>query len=185
MRDKTDQIKNAAIKVFINKGFQATTQELANEAEVAEMTLFRKFGTKEGLFKASVKSAVEQQDLLKWKEEAEIKDTEEFLRVLIDNRLNLISQNRSLVRMLLAERLMGNLPEEIDLPEMIFCSLEKAVKDHAKLNNLHIDTANWERQLSGIFLSYLCLPSDEDYYALSEEEKEHLLSDYVASFKLK
>jgi len=39
MRDKTEQIIQAAVKVFIRKGLQATTQELANEADVAEVTL--------------------------------------------------------------------------------------------------------------------------------------------------
>ncbi|WP_243463089.1 TetR family transcriptional regulator [Mesobacillus boroniphilus] len=34
MRDKTEQILNAAMNVFVKKGLQATTQEIAKEAEV-------------------------------------------------------------------------------------------------------------------------------------------------------
>ncbi|MDF1511180.1 helix-turn-helix domain containing protein [Robertmurraya sp. DFI.2.37] len=50
MRDVTEQIFKGAISVFTKKGFQATTQEVAKEAGVAEVTLYRKFSTKENLF---------------------------------------------------------------------------------------------------------------------------------------
>lgn len=47
MRDKTEQILKAARDVFQQQGFlQTTTQEIAKQAEVAEVTLFRKFSTK-------------------------------------------------------------------------------------------------------------------------------------------
>lgn len=61
MRDKTEQILTAAAAVFIKKGFQATTQEIAKEAAVTEIKLFRKFSTKQNLFITVMKKVLETQ----------------------------------------------------------------------------------------------------------------------------
>ncbi|QOY36466.1 TetR/AcrR family transcriptional regulator [Anaerobacillus isosaccharinicus] len=182
MKDKTEQIIQSALQVFIRKGFQATTQEVANEAKVAEVTLFRKFGNKQQLFITVVKSVLEKKFYAHLMEQAKTNDTEEFLRSIIDNRLNVLSRNRNLVRMLIAESLMENLPPEINLPDMIFTSLTHGIEQHAQQNNLVIDSNYWARQLSGIFLSHLILPTDKPYNELSEDEKGSLLNKYVAPF---
>lgn len=182
MRDKTEQIIQSAIQVFIRKGFQATTQEVANEAKVAEVTLFRKFGNKQQLFITVVKSVLEKKFYAHLMEQAKTNDTEEFLRSVIDNRLNVLSKNRNLVKMLIAENLMGNLPPEINLPDMIFTSLTHGIDQHAQQNNLDIDSIHWARQLSGIFLSHLILPTEKPYNELSEKEKNRLLNKYISAF---
>ncbi|SES12565.1 TetR/AcrR family transcriptional regulator [Salipaludibacillus aurantiacus] len=182
MRDKTEQIIQSALQVFIRKGFQATTQEVANEAKVAEVTLFRKFGNKQQLFITVIKSVLEKKFYAHLIEQAKTHDTEEFLRSIIDNRLNVLSRNRNLVKMVIAESLMGNLPPEINLPDMIFTSLTHGIEQHAQQNNLVIDSTHWARQLSGIFLSHLILPADKPYYELSEREKNHLLDKYISAF---
>lgn len=183
MRDKTEQIIQAAIQVFIRKGFQATTQELATAANVAEVTLFRKFGNKQKLFITVVKSVLEKQFYATLMKEAKTSDTDDFLRNVMNNRLTVLSKNRDLVKMLLSESLMGHLPPEIDLPEMIFKSLVNAIEHHAIQNNININSSHWARQLSGIFLSHLVLKSVQPYNELGESEKEALLEKYVASFR--
>lgn len=182
MRDKTEQIIQAAIKVFIRKGLQATTQELANEADVAEVTLYRKFGNKQKLFVTVVKSVLEKQFYAHLMKEAKASDTDEFLRVVIDNRLETLSKNHNLVKMLLSESLMGHLPPDIDLPNMIFQSLVNVIGHHADKNHLDIDAIHWARQLSGIFLSHLVLNSVAPYHELGDNQKSVLLKKYVASF---
>jgi len=53
MTDKTEQkILGAALKIFSEKGFKgATTRVIAQESGFSELTLFRKFETKENLIK--------------------------------------------------------------------------------------------------------------------------------------
>ena len=50
-----EQILEAARTVFLKDGFNASTVEIAQRAGVAEGTLFRRFATKEGLFRAAMK----------------------------------------------------------------------------------------------------------------------------------
>jgi AcrR family transcriptional regulator len=51
------QLLDATLKLISEKGYQgATTREIAQEAGVTELTLFRHFGTKERLFEALLRS---------------------------------------------------------------------------------------------------------------------------------
>jgi len=52
MTETEDRILDAALKVFASEGYAgATTRKIAQEANVSEMTLFRKFQSKENLLK--------------------------------------------------------------------------------------------------------------------------------------
>ncbi|MFZ3579787.1 TetR/AcrR family transcriptional regulator [Virgibacillus sp. DJP39] len=169
MRDKTEQILKAAVTVFIKKGLQATTQEIANEADVAEVTLYRKFSTKQNLFVTVIKNVLEKQFGSRVLKLAQERDTETFLIAIIENRLEVLSKNIDLVKMLIAESLRGNLPDDVNFPAIIFTSLKKGLDLH--FENQDVDTDFCTRQLGGIFLSYVILPSDVVYYMLSTEEK--------------
>ena len=57
----TRRLVNAAAQVFARDGVRgATTREIASEAGVSEMTLFRHFGTKENLLGSVIKQAFSQ-----------------------------------------------------------------------------------------------------------------------------
>lgn len=59
--DVRTQLLDAAVKVFAEAGFRgATTRRIAQEAGVNEVTLFRQFGSKEGLILEAVVQAVAQ-----------------------------------------------------------------------------------------------------------------------------
>ena len=59
--DVREQLLEAARKVFAEAGFRgATTRRIAQEAGVNEVTLFRQFGSKEGLILEAVIRAVER-----------------------------------------------------------------------------------------------------------------------------
>lgn len=49
MRKTDERILEAALALFAEKGFRATTKEIAKKAMVSEATIFRNFGSKEGL----------------------------------------------------------------------------------------------------------------------------------------
>lgn len=181
MRDKTEQILNAAVKVFIKKGLQATTQEIAKEAEVAEVTLFRKFASKQNLFITVIKNILEKQFDSHITMLAKEKDTESFLIKIIENRLEILSKNSSLVKMLISESLMGNLNEEVDLPNMIFSSLEKGLALHFENMEQSVDTKLGARHLGGIFLSQIVFQNEHPFHLLQQAEKTLMARKYAHS----
>ncbi|WP_438313164.1 TetR/AcrR family transcriptional regulator [Sporosarcina sp. FA9] len=181
MRDKTEQIFKGAIAVFIKKGLQGTTQEIAKEADVAEVTLFRRFSTKQNLFSTVLKSILEKKFGSYILELAKEKDTELFLMNVIENRLEVLSENVDLVKMLLSESLKGNLTDEINLPKIIFISLKKGLTFHFKMIDKTVDIDFCARQLGGIFLSYVVLPNDQPFNQLTKEEKQVVARKHAKS----
>src|SRR5690625_2323506 len=130
------------MSVFVKKGLQATTQEVAKEAGVAEVTLYRRYSTKENLFITVIKSALEKKFHSRVLDMAKEEDTETFLTEIIEDRLNILSKNEDLVKMLLSESLRGNLTEEINLPKIIFTSLKKGLDYHFKQKDMKIGRAS-------------------------------------------
>ncbi|ESU32416.1 hypothetical protein G3A_11445 [Bacillus sp. 17376] len=181
MRDKTEQILNAAMNVFVKKGLQATTQEIAKEAEVAEVTLFRKFTNKQNLFITVIKNVLERQFDSQIAKMAKTEDTEAFLIKIIENRLGTLSRNAPMVKMLISESLMGNLNEEVDLPNMIFSSLEKGLVLHFENIGQKVDTGLIARHLGGIFVGQVVFKNARPFHLLSEEEKITLARKYAQS----
>ena len=85
MSDETkDKILTAALKVFAKEGYKsATIRSIAIDSGFTEMTLFRKFGTKENVFDAAMKLNYEkfQEDYLSLVDnlEQEFESPNEFL----------------------------------------------------------------------------------------------------------
>lgn len=181
MRDVTERIFQGVISVFIKKGLQATTQEVAREADVAEVTLYRRYSTKENLFITVLKNVLERKFNSRVLEYAKEKDTELFLMKIIEDRLELLSKNTDLVKMLLSESLRGNLTKEVDLPNIIFSSLIKGLDYHFKLRNQIVDVDFCARQLGGIFLSYVVLPEGRPFNKLTEKEKNDISRKHAKS----
>lgn len=180
MVDKTKQIVQASINVFVNKGYiGATTKEIAEKAKVAEVTLYRKFGTKKNLFEYSVKSLA----LDKFSAALNFDkclSTFDFTKQLLDNRLLVISKNIKVVRMLISESLAGNLPVELRFTNIIFDHVSQAVKEHFERQDIHKDNEAFAKIIGGILLGYAILPNKKAYYSLNETEKESLLNNFLS-----
>jgi len=181
LRDVTERIFKGAISVFIKKGLQATTQEVAKEAGVAEVTLYRRFSTKENLFITVIKNVLEKKFHSQVLEMAKEKDTETFFMNIIEDRLDILSKNDGLVKMLLSESLRGNLRDEINLPEIIFSSLKNGLEYHFKRKDQRVDIDFCARQLGGIFLSYVILPNEQRFNKLTKQEKKDIAKKYAKS----
>jgi len=181
LRDVTERIFKGAISVFTKKGFQATTQEVAKEAGVAEVTLYRKFSTKENLFITAIKNVLEKKFHSHILEIAKEKETELFFMKIIEDRLDILSKNEGLVKMLLSESLRGNLINDINLPEIIFLSLKKGLGYHFELKNQTVDIDFCARQLGGIFLSYVLLPNGQRFNKLTKQEKTDIARKHAKS----
>jgi TetR/AcrR family transcriptional repressor of mexJK operon len=62
---KRQQILNAAINLFIEQGFAATSMELiAKNADVSKQTVYSHFGSKDDLFSASIECKCESMQIL-------------------------------------------------------------------------------------------------------------------------
>lgn len=185
MKDKTEQILEAAIRVFVNKGFlQATTQEIAKEAEVAEVTLFRKFSTKQNLFETVITKVLEDKFETRLLRLAEEDNTEVFLRSVLDDRLTVISKNEMLVKLLISESIMGHLPEEMNFTSLIFKSLKGAVHTHFSRLAQDVDAEFYARQIGSLLLGHAILPSITPYHRLDSKEKEDLLNKYIKCLRV-
>jgi AcrR family transcriptional regulator len=100
-----DRILNAALKLFSQKGFLgATTLGIAREAGVAEVTLFRHFGSKEKLFEEVIRGysfLPAMKGILPGLEQA---GYEETLKTIARRFLGTLEERRDLIRIMLAER---------------------------------------------------------------------------------
>jgi len=181
MQDVTERIFKGAISIFIKKGLQGTTNEVAKEAGVAEVTLYRRYSTKENLFITVIKNVIERKFHSHIIKVAKEDDTETFLMKIIEDRLEILSKNEDLVKMLLSESLRGNLINEINLPKIIFSSLKNGLEHHFKLKNQIVDVDFCARQLGGIFLSYVMLPTGQSFNKLTMEEKKNIARKHAKS----
>ena len=104
MMDKTEQkILDAALKLFSEEGFKgATTRIIAQESGFSELTLFRKFQTKENLFNSVLinnrENMLEELDAILVDKKFE--NNKEFLETLIKNLANLVENNFEFVHIL-------------------------------------------------------------------------------------
>jgi AcrR family transcriptional regulator len=100
-----DRILDAALKRFSQKGFLgATTRGIARDAGVAEVTLFRHFGSKEKLFEEVIRGysfLPAMKGILPGLEQA---GYEETLMTIARRFLGTLEERRDLIRIMLAER---------------------------------------------------------------------------------
>jgi len=179
MKNKTDQIIKASISVFVEKGYiAATTKEIALKANVAEVTLYRKFSTKQNLFEHSVKSITENRfsSVLEFKEGISMLD---FFEELLNNRLLVVSKNIKVVRMLISESLAGNLPNDLRFTQVIFKNVSLAIRRYFEANNIMLDYQASSKIMGGILLGYVILPNEKLYHKMNEEERENYLKKYL------
>ncbi|ADG07383.1 TetR/AcrR family transcriptional regulator [Kyrpidia tusciae] len=182
LADKMEQILKAARNVFIEKGYEkGTTMEIAKAAGVAELTLFRKFGSKRNLFLAAFKPYIERRFIPDILETAEECESPIFFRRLLQNRLMFISHHTPVLRMLIAESLLHRLPPEIDLPKLIIKEVGRAVEWHFNARGIKTSAEPAMRLLYGIFLGHIVQPTDPPFHVLSPEEQETLVERYTAA----
>lgn len=110
LTDKQIKIIQAAVEIFAEKGFSATsTSEIAQKAGVAEGTIFRHYKTKKDLLISIVAPTMSKMVapfLLREFHrvfDAEYERFEDFLRVVMRNRLEFAMKNVSVIKILLHE----------------------------------------------------------------------------------
>jgi len=113
-----EKIIEATVKLIDEKGYKgATTREIAKEAGVNEVTLFRHFGSKKGIVEAIIEK-YSNIDFLEFTFEHKIVwDIEKDLKMLAREYHNLLNQKRTVI--LLSIREEGKFPELDNLIKQI------------------------------------------------------------------
>jgi AcrR family transcriptional regulator len=102
-RNTSDLILHAALALFSEKGFSATTtREIAQKAGCAEGTIFRYFPTKKDILISLVRPHA-LEELRRVMDNLPRQGEEENLRLILENRLKTIMKNKSLIKVVLTE----------------------------------------------------------------------------------
>ena len=150
--DRRKQILDAAMSVFVEKGYNGTTTlEIAEAAGISEVTLFRHFSTKQEIFLEGIKP------ILYSTLEESIKTSngmkpKEKLEYILYERIRLISNNHKVIRLILMEApLLSELGSE-NFIEKILVILKDMLKEIG-IPDENEDSAL--RLLMGTILSYV------------------------------
>lgn len=104
-KDTKDKILESALRLFSKKGYLgATTKEIAKEAGIAEVTLFRHFPSKAELFEDTIKSYSFLFTLKGMLPELKEMDYRDALAEIARRFLNKLSERKDLIRIMQAER---------------------------------------------------------------------------------
>ncbi|WP_313340409.1 TetR/AcrR family transcriptional regulator [Sedimentibacter sp.] len=94
--DTRERILNAAKEVFSNKGYSgSTTKEISLAADVAEVTLFRHFETKNNLFYETISTFIVK-PMLNFNVSKEKENSDQFIQKIIEERTYTLRKNRKL-----------------------------------------------------------------------------------------
>ncbi len=188
MTEKQQKIVEAAIQMFAEKGYASTsTNEIAKAAGVAEGTIFRHYGSKENLLLSvivpfllnSVPTIAD--DFIKEVLSKPFQSFESFLTALIKDRLEFVSENKEIFKILVAELLhRDDLREQLisffgQSPYQHVSAVFDTFKERGELIDLPNPTLfrTMFTQVFGYFMVRFALQPDWDWD--DELEVEHLV----------
>ena len=181
--DTSQKIIEASIEVFTEKGYLgSSTKEIAKTAEVAEMTLFRKFQSKQNLFETMIKSTLEHEltNVLDINFDLSLND---FVERLLHNRLTSISKNINLVRMIIQESIQGRIPNNLNYISQISKKIKETLKRYNTLHNKNSDLS-LGLVISGLLLQYAVMTPEINYHGLSEMKQEAYLKSLMSQIRV-
>lgn len=140
-----DRIISAAMDIFSEKGFHtATTREIADKADVNEVTIFRHFGSKEGLFEQTVQQYSPPSVLTGELSKKFTGDIKTDLTVLANKYLKAAIKSAPYIRLSIME--LPRNPDLIRIVTLIPVELSTSVAEylHDKHTNGEIKAADFE-----------------------------------------
>lgn len=186
--DETEKkILNAAIKVFASEGYGgATTQRIAEVADVNEVTLFRRFQSKENILRAVITRNREVilktlDSVLQIEKEEDIKTS---LRTLGRGLLKVMRERVNIMIILIAEGRRN--PEVAGILESVIKMVVACISEYFEyqMKNGKMRIIN-SRTAALTFLSYICHMSQlrgvisEDILGNGEEEFDRFVDIFI------
>jgi AcrR family transcriptional regulator len=157
--DRRKQIIDAAMSVFVEKGFKGTTtSEIAATAEVSEVTLFRYFSSKQEIFLEGIRPIMTE-TLEETIGTTKHLESPEQLRALLLGRILFISRNYEVVKLILGE---ASLLDDMGKGSFIGMNLHfiRTMLDGMGIAKDRQDSA--VRLIMGTILSFLYMPEKDD-----------------------
>lgn len=186
-----DKIFNAAVKVFSQKGFSAsTTNEIAKEAGVAEGSIFRYYKTKKDILRGVMLDYVEKFEEILDLNSIEIlinenkgKSIEHILKALILNRFSIFKKYGPMLKVVNYEIQFHDdikriYYEKIMKKENLIAKLiAEEIKDNEKYNDVDANVIFkiFHSMLLGSFISIQC--ENKEYSIVDVEKEANLLID--------
>ena len=164
--DTKDRILASAKKLFIRQGYRGTsTRQIAQDAGISEMTLFRHFPAKEHVFRDVIQPLVSFFEALRLKEYSNPKA---LIRQMLENRLSFLYEEGDLVRLVLMESYQTSLSfnpiaETADRIRRLLDSIDKSKGD------LYL------RLIMGFILTCIFLPEECDGFPAELDQLVNLI----------
>jgi len=155
--DREDQILKAALGLFVEKGYKGTTTiDIANRAEISEVTLFRYFDSKKEIFLKCVLPVLTEtlEESLYFHND----NKEVALKRFLMNRISLVSENSQVVKLILMENQVNEDFKEIDFIKTIGQIISNGINQFGFENR---NQTFVKRLIMGSVLSFLYLPDEE------------------------
>lgn len=157
--EREQQILDAAKRVFIEKGFKgATTIEIAQEAAISEVTLFRHFSSKQELFMKSIEPVLSQtlQQIIRTSNSL---SSREQIKKILQDRITLISKQHELIKMMLLEDQIDNGLPSTQIVNKMKKILKQAIEE-MKIPKEREDVIL--RMVMGTILTFLFMPEKNE-----------------------
>lgn len=169
--DRRKQILDAAMTVFIEKGFKgSTTLEIAKAANIAEVTLFRYFSSKQEMFLEGIEPILFSTLEGSINTSVEL-SAEEKLEYILHERISLISSNYRIVKLILTEEaFLSELGSESFMNRILQILKTMLIQIGVSINDKEFTL----RLLMGSILSFLYMPE------IDEENIENYVNKVVA-----
>ena len=157
--ERRKQILESALNIFIEKGYKgSTTMDIANEAEISEVTLFRYFDSKKQIFMDAIEPIV----VSSLKESLVVSkdlETTEKLDYILKDRIKYISKHHQVIKLILMESHINPEIADFNFVNQIKLLLQGSIKE------IGVDFKDEDvlpRLLMGSILSFLYLPEAND-----------------------
>jgi len=184
--DTSRLIMRVALRLFSEKGYYSTTtKQIAGEANVNELTIFRHFGSKANLFQLTTEHYVVDAQVDHILDEVDNLDFDESMALIVKRICNLFEQNRKLykVQMKLADDEQDFV--KLKLSRKMIGVLEpyfEALKKAGKVNgNPHVMAASLIMSLLGA-LTVDILGDGTVTNLLWQEMADHYVKQFVALY---
>ncbi|HUT84057.1 MAG TPA: TetR/AcrR family transcriptional regulator [Thermodesulfobacteriota bacterium] len=183
------KILKTGLKLFSKRGYLGTTtKEIARDAGIAEVTLFRHFPSKEKLFEEVINTYSFLPALKELLPEIEKLPYEDGLRVIARNFLNTLALRKNLIRIMHSE--IPQYPETIQkiyhtLIDEILKTLASYFSEMQKRGILRMfDTELSARAFLGMFLSYFNARHFLMRKKYQNSDTDMVIREYVSLFTL-
>ena len=157
--DRRQQILDSALNAFVKKGYNGTTTiDIAEEAKVSEVTLFRYFDSKKEIFIEAVKPilAFDFEEAIIGNENLNPKKK---FSLILKNRIKFVSKNNEVIKLILIE-------DEINKEIIDFNYIDQTsfmFKKSLEKSGLKIKPEDLSiRLLMGSLLSFLYFPEEDE-----------------------